>query len=80
VTLAFVIAQRFPFRLLLPYILAQFTGAFIAGITIRLLFPVRSTLGRTLPSGYDSQSFFLEIILSMILMFVILRVSSGAKE
>jgi aquaporin NIP len=80
VTLAFVIAQRFPFRLLVPYIFAQFTGALIASITVRFLFPIHTTLGRTLPSGSDSQSFFLEILLSLILMFVILRVSSGAKE
>ena len=60
--------------------LAQLTGALTASFLIRFLFPADSTLGRTIPSGSVWQSFILEILLSMILMFVILRVSTGAKE
>lgn len=37
-------------------------------------------LGATLPSGSVTQSFVFEIILTLILMFVVLRVSTGAKE
>jgi aquaporin NIP len=80
VTLAFAISRRFPIRQLFPYLTAQLVGSVAASILIRFLFPANSTLGRTMPSGSVSQSFILEILLSLILMFVILRVSSGAKE
>ena len=38
------------------------------------------TLGATLPAGSALQSFVLELILTAILMFVILNVSTGAAE
>jgi aquaporin Z len=37
-------------------------------------------LGATLPSGSNTQSFVFEVVLTMLLMFVILSVSTGAKE
>ena len=37
-------------------------------------------LGITQPSGTEMQSFILELIMTFILMIVILRVSTGAKE
>ncbi len=80
VTLAFAIARRFPPRQILPYICAQLAGAISASAVVRFLFPGNSTLGRTMPSGSASQSFILEIFLSLILMFVVLMVSTGAKE
>jgi len=80
VTLAFVIAHRFPIKQVVPYISAQLAGAIAASIVVRFLFQESSTLGRTMPSGSQAQSFVLEILLSLILMFVILMVSTGAKE
>jgi aquaporin NIP len=80
VTFAFVIARKFPIRQLLPYVFAQLTGAVIASLSIHFLFPMNSTLGSTMPSGSVWQSFILEILLSFILMFVIFRVSTDAKE
>jgi aquaporin Z len=44
------------------------------------MFPTHANLGATLPAGGAAQSFVLEIILTFILMFVILSVSTGAKE
>jgi aquaporin Z len=44
------------------------------------MFPGHPTLGATLPKGAAFQSFALETILTLILMFVILSVSSGSKE
>jgi aquaporin Z len=38
------------------------------------------TLGSTLPAGPAAQSFVMEILLTGFLIFVILNVSSGAKE
>lgn len=80
VTLGFVLARRFPLRSAAGYLLAQFAGAFAASICLRLLFPDHATLGATLPAGSALQAFVLEVILTFFLMFVILSVSTGAKE
>jgi aquaporin Z len=80
VTIAFWIAKEFSTKEVLPYIISQGIGAFIASITLKILFPVNDTLGTTLPSGSPMQSFILEFILTFILMFVILHVAKGSKE
>jgi aquaporin Z len=80
VTLAFAVAGLFPYLRVLLYIAAQFSGALLASLTLRFLFPQNTNLGATIPAGLPMQSFALEIILSAILMFVILNVSHGSKE
>lgn len=80
VTIAFTIAGKFPKQDVLPYVLAQCIGALIASGTLRLLFPDVQTLGETIPSGAIVQSFVLEFILSLFLMFVIIQVATGSKE
>jgi aquaporin Z len=80
VTLAFAVAGLFPFASVLLYLAAQFSGALLASLTLRFLFPQNANLGATIPAGLPMQSFALEIILSAILMFVILNVSHGSKE
>lgn len=80
VTGAFWLSGRFPAGLLAPYIASQCLGAVAASATLRFLFPAHPTLGTTLPAGAASQSFILELILTFLLMFVILNVSTGAKE
>jgi aquaporin Z len=47
---------------------------------MRLLFVQHQTLGATLPAGSAIQSFVLETVLTFLLMFVILSVSTGAQE
>jgi aquaporin Z len=44
------------------------------------MFPAHPTLGATLPAGPPAQAFVMEAVLTFILMFVVLSVSSGAKE
>jgi MIP family channel proteins len=80
VTIGFAISRRLPLREVFPYILAQLIGAFIASASLRLMFGNVASLGATLPLGSPWQSFFLEAILTGILMFVILNVSTGPKE
>ena len=80
VTLGFFTARRFEGRLVVPYIVSQCFGAILASVTLRLMFPTNATLGATLPAGDVLQSFVLEFILTLILMFVILSVSTGSKE
>jgi aquaporin Z len=80
VTVAFAVAGRLPARSVLPYLGSQLAGAFAASWLLRSLFPSHPTLGATLPAGGVGQSFAFELLLTLILMFVILRVSTGAKE
>lgn len=80
VTLGFVAAGRMPAREFLPYVTSQMIGALLASAALRLMFPANEHLGATLPAGPPMQSFLLEVILTGILMFVILSVSTGAKE
>src|ERR1700731_1850854 len=80
VTLGFFVARRFDGRWIVPYIASQCAGALLASLVLRLLFPAHATLGATLPAGDAGQSFILEAILTFILMFVILSVSTGPKE
>jgi aquaporin Z len=47
---------------------------------MRVLFPTSQTLGATLPAGTWHQSFVLEVVLTAILMFVVMCVSTGSKE
>lgn len=80
VTVGFFAARRFEARWVLPYVASQIAGALAAAGVLRFLFPEHENLGATLPRGLASQSFVLELILTLILMFVILSVSTGAKE
>jgi aquaporin NIP len=80
VTLGFAVAGRFPWKAVHCHVLAQLAGAMAASFCLKVLFPGDARLGATLPAGSVAQSFVLEIILTAILMFVILSVTTGAKE
>src|SRR5947207_12042204 len=73
VTTAFWLAGRLSPNFVLPYISSQILGAFAASGTLKLLFPSHAALGSTLPAGPAAQSFILELILTLMLMFVILN-------
>jgi len=80
VTLGFFAARRFEGRWVAPYIASQCAGAMLASFALRLMFPTNATLGATRPAGDALQSFVLEAVLTFLLMFVILSVSTGSKE
>ena len=80
VTIGFFVAKRLDGKEVLPYIGSQLVGAFLASGLLRVLFLEHGKLGATLPAGPAWQSFVLEVILTGILMYVILSVSTGAKE
>ncbi len=80
VTLGFWAARRLPAQALLPYVASQLGGALAASALLRVLFPQHATLGATHPAGSALQSFALEVVLTTLLMFTILSVSTGAKE
>jgi aquaporin NIP len=80
VTVCFWLARRLPGNEVAPYVAAQSAGALLASGVLRLLFSNQQDLGATVPIGAASQSFTLETILTFFLMFVILAVSTGARE
>ena len=80
VTTGFFMARRFEPPLVLPYIVSQCSGAIGASVVLRLMFPSHENLGATVPVGFTIQSFVMEVILTFVLMFVILSVSTGPKE
>jgi aquaporin Z len=80
VTVGFLLARRFETRWAVPYIVSQCLGALLGSALVLALFPTHPTLGATLPRGPEMQSFVLEAALTVLLMFVILSVSVGAKE
>ena len=80
VTLAFWASGSFPKKEVAPYIIAQIIGALLASATLYFLFPAHLSQGATIPLNSNAQAFVLEVILSFILMFVIIKVSTGSKE
>ena len=80
VTIGFWIARRFPAREIAPYILSQIAGGIAASGTLHFLFPENKFLGGTYPAGSEMQSFIIEFLLTFFLMFLVIQVSTGAKE
>lgn len=80
VTIAFTLAKRFPLKQVVPFIISQIAGAFLASGLLLFLFPENDSLGATLPAGSEMQSFVMEVILTFILVMVIFNVSTGARE
>jgi aquaporin NIP len=80
VTLGFWFSRRLANREVLPYIFSQCGGALLASGVMRLLFPENRLLGATQPAGSELQSLVLEFLLTALLMFAILGVSTGARE
>lgn len=80
VTIGFFVAGRFPLRLVAPYIVCQLAGAVLAAGILRLLFPEHENLGGTSTNLPMASALAVEVLLTFILMFVILNVSTGHKE
>lgn len=79
VTIAFAVTRHFPWREVVYYVFAQVLGAVCGAFVLRLLFDDVAGLGATIPTGTPLQSFWLEILLSAFLMFVIISVATDTK-
>lgn len=80
VTTGFYIARRMNARLAFFFILSQVAGAFAGSLILKVTFPDHPTLGATNPTIPPFSAFVFDVILTFILMFVILNVSTGTKE
>ena len=79
VTLAFALTRHFRRGDIIPYWIAQLTGATAASAVVLGLFGNVNDLGATLPHGSAAQSFWLELFLTAILMFAIMSVATDSK-
>jgi aquaporin Z len=80
VTLSFWAVGRMPVREVVPFVLAQLGGAMAGSAVVWAVYPQHPTLGATIPSVSWGQALLLEVVLAFVLMFVIVHVSTGAKE
>ena len=80
VTIALATAGLFDKSKVAGYLISQILGGLVASLVLRLLFPENEDLGMSLPSGSVMQSFVLELILTFLLMFTILQMSTGTKS
>jgi len=80
VSLGFALAGRIEARTLLWYLPSQAIGAITASVLLRLAFPAHETLGATLPSLPPISALLIEALMTALLMFVILNVSTGHME
>jgi aquaporin NIP len=72
VTIGFWTAGEFPGARVPSYIAAQLLGAVAASSVLRLMFGTVASLGVTVPNGAASTSFWLEVLMTFLLVFVIL--------
>ena len=79
VTIAFAVTRHFPWHEVLYYVVAQTLGAVLGALTLRLLLGEMALMGATVPSGSVLQSFWLEVLLTAVLMFVITSVATDTK-
>lgn len=76
VTLAFAIRRDFPWRKVPGYWVAQFCGALLAGLLLRISFGVVDDLGTTKPHTGNASAFAFEVVLTAFLVLVILGTST----
>ena len=76
VTIALMVAKVTSKIDALFYILAQISGACLASLVLKLMFPENLTLGATLPSGEMLPSFLMEFILTFLLMLTIFGITA----
>lgn len=82
VTIGLWRAKRISAPTVAPYVVSQCGGALLASLLLHVLFPKDTGLGATMPGGetLPLQAFIIEALMTFFLMFVILSVTSGAKE
>jgi MIP family channel proteins len=80
VTFGFFLAGRIKIVQVLQYFLVQFLGAAIASFLLKLAFPGKVSYGSTHPAVGLGTAFFIEMVVTALLIFVILNVSTGHRE
>lgn len=80
VTLGFFISGRLEALTAVTYIMSQTLAAILASLTIYFIMPSGASMGATVPTLPLWPAFTLEIIITLLLMFVIINVATGSRE
>lgn len=80
VTFAFGLSRHFPSTRVPAYWAAQVAGATAAAVALRASLGDETNVGATIPSGSEAQSFFWEVVLTAILLFVIMAVATDTRS
>jgi MIP family channel proteins len=76
VTLGFAVAGRFPRHEISGYLAAQCVGAVLGSVVVALFLPEHPDLGSTLPAAGTWASLGIEVLATLGLVFVVLRITS----
>jgi aquaporin NIP len=76
VTVSLYLNKSIQKTLVLPYLLAQLTGAFCASLLVQMIFPAAIGLGETTHASTIYETIGIEFILSFILMFLIIQLTN----
>ena len=79
VTIALACVKKFSWRHVPAYCLAQLLGATLASLALKISLAANDTLGMTIPAGDLSQSFFIEVIMTAFLLFVVVAVGTDHR-
>ncbi len=79
VTVAFALTRHFPWSLVPAYVVSQLLGACAASATHLALFGDVANLGATVPSDSPLQAALLELVLTILLMFVVSAVATDVR-
>jgi MIP family channel proteins len=79
VTVAFALTRHFPWSLVPAYVAAQLAGACAASAAHLALFGDVANLGASVPSGTPLQAASLEVLLTLLLMFVVSAVATDVR-
>lgn len=76
VSIALYVNKQLNKSRLIGYVFAQCIGGILAGWMLSVMFPTSVNLGATFPAHGINQSFWLEVILTFLLMLTILRITA----
>ncbi len=79
VTLAFTLRQDFPWKRVPGYWGAQFVGAVLAALLLRVLFGLVGHLGATFPHHGTIEALVMEVVLTFLLVTVILGTATNHR-
>ncbi len=79
VTIGLTVAGKHPISLATPYIAAQIAGAIVASLIARAIYGDIADLAPTVPSGSAMDAFWVELIATFLLVFVISGVATDKR-
>jgi aquaporin NIP len=79
VTIGLACVGKFSWKKVVPYVIAQMIGGIAGAFILKIFFATGNTLGMTFPSSNLVQSFFIEIILTALLVLVAIILTTDTR-